>query len=144
MAQETYAHIHTQGGSRGADGEFVVGYHIGPFGRFARLIFAVYFLVFFVVKPLVLNSQPLDDFLPFALETLGWVAVIAAIYFVSFYYLGETLLSKMNPWTGTVVFLGLPTVIGMAGYMPQPIQIAFGIYVPLSLILILTGLRIWN
>lgn len=136
MTQEVYEHIHSHGGSRGADGEFVIGYHIGPFGRYARLIFAVYFLVFFAVKPLVLDSQPLDDFLPFALETLGWVAVIAAVYFVTFYYLGETLLARMNPWTGTLFFLGLPTALGMLDYMPHYIQIAFGIYVPMSLILI--------
>lgn len=62
----------------------------------------------------MLDSQPLDDFLPFALETLGWVAVIAAVYFVTFYFLGELLLAKMNPWMGTAVFLGLPTVLGTA------------------------------
>jgi Family of unknown function (DUF6410) len=130
LFMSTQTHTHPLGD------DFVIGFHIGPFGRYARLIFALYFLVFFVVNPLVLNSQPLDDFLTFALETLGWVVAIAAIYMVSFYFLGELLLSKMNPWTGTLFFLGLPTLIGMLGYMPQPIQIAFGLYVPLSLILI--------
>ena len=116
--------------------DFVLGYHIGPFGRFARLIFAVYFLVFFVVDPLVLNSQPLNDFLLFAGETALWVLAIAAIYFVTFYLLGELLLSKMNPWTGTLFFLGGPTLIGLLGFFPPPVQVAFGIYVDLSLIII--------
>ena len=79
--------------------EFIIGYHIGPFGRWARLIFAIYYLVFFVVNPLVLNSQPLNDFLPFAGEIALWVLAIATIYFVAFYFLGELLLAKMNPWT---------------------------------------------
>ncbi|MCH8202381.1 MAG: hypothetical protein IH996_04695 [Proteobacteria bacterium] len=116
--------------------DFVIGYHIGPFGRFARLIFAVYYLIFFVVNPLVLNSRPLNDFLPFAGETALWVLALAAIYFVAFYLLGELLLSRMNPWTGTLFFLGGPTLIGLLGWMPQPMQVAFGVYVALSLILI--------
>lgn len=128
------SHAHPLTHSGGND--FVIGYHIGPFGRWARLIFAVYYLVFFVVNPLVLNSQPLNDFLPFAGETALWVLALAATYFVSFYFLGELLLSKMNPWTGTLFFLGLPTLIGLLGWMPQPMQVAFGVYVPLSLILI--------
>lgn len=128
-------HYHDQHGTT-RDNDFVIGYHIGPFGRWVRLIFAVYFLVFFVVNPLVLNAQPLDDFIPFALQTLMWVGIVTAAYFAAFYLLGELLLSKMNPWTGTIVFLGVPTVIGLLGYMPQNVQIAFGIYVPLSLVLI--------
>ena len=118
------------------DGDFIIGYHVGPYGRWVRLIFAIYFLVFFVVNPLVLNSQPLDDFLPFALQTLMWVGVVTGAYLVVFYFLGELLLAKMNPWVGTLVFLGAPTIVGLLGYMPQQVQIAFGVYVPLSLILI--------
>ena len=67
---------------------------------------------------------------------IGWVAALVATYIVAFYFMGELLLSKMKPWTGTMFFLGLPTAIGMLGYMPQPIQVAFGIYVEFSLILI--------
>ena len=128
------SHAHPQAHAGGED--FVIGYHIGPFGRWARLIFAIYYLVFFVVNPLVLNSQPVGDFLPFAGEIALWVLALATIYFVGFYFLGELLLSKMNPWTGTLFFLGLPTLIGLLGWMPHPMQVAFGIYVPLSLILI--------
>ena len=128
--------IHAHPLAHAGSDDFVIGYHIGPFGRWARLIFAIYFLVFFVVNPLVLNSQPLNDFLPFAGETALWVLALAAIYFVGFYFLGELLLSKMNPWTGTLFFLGGPTLIGLLGWMPQAMQVAFGVYVPLSLILI--------
>ncbi|MEE8371325.1 MAG: DUF6410 domain-containing protein, partial [Sphingomonadales bacterium] len=54
----------------------------------------------------------------------------------TFYFVGELLLSKMNPWTGTIIFLGTPSVIFLMGWMPQPIAIAFGVYVYLSLMLI--------
>ena len=128
----SHAHTHAHAGSE----DFIIGFHVGPAGRWMRLIFGVYFLVFFVVNPLVLNSQPLNDFLPFAGEIALWVLGWIAIYLVTFYFLGELLLSKMNPWTGTSFFLGLPSVAGMYGLFPQPMQIGFGIYIDLSLALL--------
>lgn len=116
--------------------DFIIGHGLGPVGRWFRLFIGAYFLIFLVINPVLLDPMPRAELVGFATEIGLWVIAITAIYFVVFYFLGELLLSKMNPWTGTLVFLGTPTVLGMLGYLPQPVQMAFGLYVSLSLILI--------
>jgi len=52
-----------------------------------------------------------------------------------FYAIGELVLSKMNPWTGTLVFLGTPTLLYVLGVLPPATQVAMGLYISASLML---------
>lgn len=119
-----------------ADSEnFVIGNDMGRFGAAYRLILAVYFIAIFILKPLVLDPQPLDEVWSFLGETAFWVVAIAGIYFAVFYALKDIVLARLNPWAGTAIFLGTPALLGLMGLIPTPVSVAFGVYVSLSLFL---------
>ncbi len=119
-----------------ADSEnFEIGNDMGRYGAVYRLIFAVYFIAIFILKPLVLDPQPLDEVWSFLGETALWVVVIAGIYFTVFYALQGIVLARLNPWARTAIFLGTPTLLGLMGLMPTPVSVAFGVYDNLSLFL---------
>lgn len=119
-----------------ADSEnFVMGNDMGRYGAVYRLIFAVYFTAIFILKPLVLDPQPLDEFWSFMGETAFWVVVVAAIYFVVFSALNGVVLERLNPWARTAIFLGTPTLLALMGLMPTPVSVGFGVYDSLSLFL---------
>ncbi len=119
-----------------ADSEnFVMGNDMGRYGAVYRLIFAVYFTAIFILKPLVLDPQPLDEFWSFMGETAFWVVAIAGIYFAVFYALKDIVLARLNPWARTAIFLGTPTILALMGLMPTPVSVGFGVYDGLSLFL---------
>lgn len=115
---------------------FPIGLGIGPVGRWFRLFLGVYFLVFLVLNPLYLHPLPAHMLKTFALAIGGYFLLIAVTYFVVFFLLGGPVLSKLNPWAGTVVFIGIPTVLALLGVFSPPLQMAFGFYVGGSLILL--------
>jgi hypothetical protein len=122
---------------RGAEEDlFVIGRGIGPVGRWSRLLLGLYFLAFLVLNPLYLHPVPRDEVVTFALTVAGFLLLIAALYFAAFYLVGDVILSRTSPWVGTIIFLGLPTALGLLGLFPRPVQTAFGLYVGSSLILI--------
>ena len=119
-----------------ADSEnFVIGNDMGRFGAAYRLILAVFFIAIFILKPLVLDPQPLDEVWSFMGETAFWVGAIAAIYFAAFYALKDIVLARLNPWAGTAIFLGTPALLTLMDLMPTPVSVAFGVYDNLSLLL---------
>ncbi len=119
-----------------ADSEnFEIGNDMGRFGAASRLILAAYFTAIFILKPLVLDPQPLDEVWSFLGETALWVVVIAGLYFAVFYALQGIVLARLNPWARTAIFLGTPTLLGLMGLMPTPVSVAFGVYDNLSLFL---------
>ena len=127
----SHSHNHTQ------DNEiFTIGRGIGPVGRWLRLLLGLYFLIFLILNPLYLNPVPPEAIAAFALSVVGYTLLIAAIYFAVFYLTGELVLSRANPWTGTLIFVGIPTALALLGFLPQPIAMAFGLYISGSLILI--------
>lgn len=120
----------------GGDKLFVIGLGIGPVGRWFRLFLGAYLLVFLVLNPLYLHPLPARTLATFALMAGAYFLLIAVIYFVVFFLLGEPVLSRLNPWAGTVVFVGIPTALALLGVFPPALQMAFGFYVGGSLILI--------
>ena len=119
-----------------ADSEnFEIGNDMGRYGAVYRMIFAVYAIAIFILKPLLLDPQPLDEFCTFLGETAFWVVVVAAIYFAVFYALNGGILARLNPWARTAIFLGTPAILALMGLMPAPVSVGFGIYDALSLIL---------
>jgi hypothetical protein len=115
---------------------FVIGRGIGPVGRWSRLFLGLYFLAFLVLNPLYLHPVPRDEIGTLALTVAGFFLLIAAFYFAAFYLVSDAILSRMSPWVGTIIFVGLPTTLGLLGLFPRPVQMAFGLYVGCSLIVI--------
>ncbi len=116
--------------------EFSIGHGIGPVGRWFRLFLGIYFLLLGVLNPLVLNPIPREELATAALQVGGYFLLITIVYFVVFYLLGEFVFARMNPWTGTTVFLGFPALLFFMGVFPQFFGMAFGLYASMSLILI--------
>lgn len=127
---------HSAQPSHAEDDLFVIGRGIGPVGRWSRLFLGLYFVTFLVLNPLYLHPVPSDEVVTFALTVAGLFLLIAALYFAVFYLAGDMILSRTNPWVGSIIFLGLPSTLGLLGLFPRPAQIAFGLYVGCSLILI--------
>lgn len=116
--------------------DFVIGRELGPIGRWLRLFLGVYFLVFLVLNPLYLHPLPAQKLPGFALSVGTYFLVIAVFHFIAFYLLGDAVLSKLNPWAGTAIFVGFPTVLALLGVFSQIVQVAFGLYIGVSLILL--------
>ena len=118
-----------------ANSHFQIGDGVGSVGRWFRLFIGAYFVVFLVLNPILLHPIPRADLLAFGGKVGLSLAAIVAIYFVVFYAIGELVLSRMNPWTGTLVFLGTPTLLFVLGVLPPATQVAMGLYISASLML---------
>lgn len=127
---------HNLAQSEGEDDLFVIGQGIGPIGRWLRLFLGLYFLIFLVLNPLYLHPIPASALPGFALAVGGYLILVTAAYFIVFWLIRKPILSTLNPWAGTAIFLGIPTILALLGIFPPPLQMAFGFYVGCSLILI--------
>jgi len=119
-----------------SDELFIIGRGIGPVGRWVRLFLGIDSLVFLVVNPLYLHPMARHALPAFAASVTGFLLVIAAAYFAVFVLIGESILSKLNPWAGTGIYLGIPGVLALLGVFPQSVQVAFGLYVGVGLVLL--------
>lgn len=115
---------------------FTIGQGIGPIGRWLRLFLGVYFLIFLVVNPLYLHPISAKALVGLAITVSGYFLLIAAAHFVVFMLISKPILSKLNPWAGTAIFVGIPTVPALLGLYPQTVQMAFGFYIGISLVLL--------
>ncbi|TAN02437.1 MAG: hypothetical protein EPN36_16730 [Rhodanobacteraceae bacterium] len=120
----------------GRDEPFIIGQGIGPVGRWLRLFLGVYFLIFLVLNPLYLHPLSPRALPAFALTVGGYFLLLVALHFIVFFLISGPILSKLNPWAGTAVFVGIPTVPALLGLYPQTVQVAFGFYVGISLVLL--------
>ncbi len=114
---------------------FQIGDGVGLVGRWFRLFIGAYFVVFLVLNPILLHPIPRAELLALGGKVGLSLAAIVAIYFVVFYAIGELVLSRMNPWAGTLVFLGTPTLLFLLGVLPPATQVAMGLYISASLML---------
>lgn len=114
---------------------FQIGDGVGLAGRWFRLFIGAYFVVFLVLNPILLHPIPRAELLALGGKVGLSLAAIVAIYFVVFYAIGELVLSRMNPWAGTLVFLGTPTLLFLLGVLPPATQVAMGLYISASLML---------
>ncbi|HLI17640.1 MAG TPA: DUF6410 domain-containing protein [Rhodanobacteraceae bacterium] len=122
--------------AKNRDEPFIIGQGVGSVGRWLRLFLGVYFLIFLVLNPLYLHPLSSHALPVFALTVGGYFLLLVALHFIVFFLISDPILSKLNPWAGTGIFVGIPTVLGLLGVYPQPLQVAFGLYVSGSLVLI--------
>lgn len=118
-----------------ADARFRIGNEVGAVGRWYRLFLGGFFLAYSILDPLVLNPMPRAELAEFAGQVGLALGAIVVLYIVVFGAIGEWVLSKVTPWVGTLIFLGVPTLLFLLRVLPGPVRMAWGFYISLSLIL---------
>lgn len=114
---------------------FEIGHDVGTFGRWFRLIVGLYFTSLILLDPLVIDPVPAAQALSFLGNVGLYFLLIMAIYLLAFYFLGERLLAKVNPWVGTIVFLGPLLLLTALEVGPIEFRVAIGLYYSLASIL---------
>ena len=113
-----------------AKSTFQLGLDAGPIGRVSRLVLGGIIPIYSIIRILLGNDLTLSFYAQAAL----YFAAIFLVYLAAHYFLGERLLARVNPWVGTIILVGAPTVALLFRLGPPPFQIALGLYVAISLI----------
>lgn len=113
---------------------FVVGRDVGQFGRWFRLVVGVYFTALLTLLPLLQQPLGAGGALSFLGEMLLYLLLILGVYVIGFRLAGERILANMNPWIGTLLFLGPYSIIVVSGFGPTAFRVAMGVYINVSLI----------
>lgn len=113
---------------------FRIGNGVGPFGRWFRLFAGINAILFLSLNPILLDPMPASRLGPYFGEVGLWFLLLATAYLVGVWLFGQLGLSRLTPWAGTAIFLGIPSLFRMLGLLPLTFQIAFGFYVGASLI----------
>ena len=113
-----------------AKSNFVLGLDAGPIGRVGRLVLGGMIPLYSIIRILLANDLTLGFYAQAAL----YFAAIFLVYLAAHYFLGERLLARVNPWVGTIILVGAPSVALLFRLGPPPFQIALGLYVAISLI----------
>jgi hypothetical protein len=114
---------------------FEIGRDVGVFGRWFRLIVGLYFTFLILLDPLVIDPVPSVQAISFLGNVGLYFVLILAVYLLAFYFLGERVLAKMNPWFGTIIFLGPLVLLTALEAGPVEFRVAIGVYYSLASIL---------
>lgn len=114
-----------------AKSSFTLGLDAGPIGRVSRLILGGLIPIYSIIR-LLLNS---DLTLGFYAQAMLYFAAIFLVYLAAHYFLGERLLARINPWIGTLILVGPPSVALLFRLGPGSFQIALALYIAISLVL---------
>ncbi|KAA3644027.1 MAG: hypothetical protein DWQ07_18095 [Chloroflexi bacterium] len=110
--------------------KFTLGLDAGYIGRWARLILGG-IIPLWTIASIFISQRPSFSFY---LETLIYFIVVFVVYLAAHYFLGERLLAKVNPWIGTLILVGPPTVALVLGLGPSAFQMGLALYIAISLI----------
>lgn len=116
------------------DDVFRIGLGVGTFGRWFRLLIGINAIAYLSVNPVLLNPLPTAEIVPYFGEVGLWLLGIIVAYMAGVWCFGHLPVHRLNPWLGTVIFLGVPTLLRMRGFIPESAQVAFGFYIGASLI----------
>lgn len=120
-----------------------LGVDVGLFGRWSRLFWGI-----LILAPLTIAT--LQDFTEgdvssaFFVQTALYFIAIPAAYTVVYWFLGERLFARANPWINTAILVGPAIVVAwwnfffypITGFrLPGPLQLAMGLYIGISFIL---------
>ena len=108
---------------------FTLGLDAGLVGRWTRLIVGSIVPLFSIIR-LLLAEDPSPGFL---LETAIYFGAIFAVYLAAHFFLGERLLARTNPWVGTIILVGPPTLVLVLALGPPAFQMALALYFAISL-----------
>lgn len=118
-----------------SNARFRIGNEVGVVGRWYRLFLGAFFLAYSILDPVLLHPMPRAELAGFAGEVGLALSAIVLLYLVVFGAIGEWVLAKVTPWVGTLIFLGIPSLLFLLGVLPVPVRMAWGLYVSASLIL---------
>ena len=110
--------------------KFVLGLNAGFFGRWLRLILGGALPLITIVRALILGRASFE-FLGVA--ALYFIAVFA-VYLAAHYFLGERLFARVNPWIGTLILVGPPSVALLLRLGPPAFQVGLAVYIAIALI----------
>lgn len=113
-----------------ANKKFTLGLDAGYIGRWARLILGGIIPLWTIASILVSQRPPVS----FYGETLVYLVAIFIVYLAAHYFFGERFLAKVNPWIGTIILVGPPTVALVLGLGPSAFQMGLALYIAISLI----------
>lgn len=109
---------------------FRLGNDVRVVGRWARLILGVVIIVDLAGELIALALPP-----TFYLQSGLYFAGIFLVYLAAFYFLGERLLARANPWVGTFLLV-VPAVAALfLDFLPSAFRLALLLYIGISLIL---------
>jgi len=109
---------------------FKLGNELRVVGRWFRLISGVLLLIY-VAGAVIAGRAPLSF-----IGTAGlYLIAVLGIYLGAYYWLGERLLARSNPWLGTLLLV-VPALVGVVlDSLPQALRLALLVYIGVSLIL---------
>ncbi len=113
-----------------SNNKFTLGLDAGFFGRWGRLILGGLVPLFSIGRLLLTNRPSVE----FAIAATAYFVAIFVVYMAAHYFLGERLFARMNPWIGTLILVGPPTVALILGLGPNAFQLALALYISISLI----------
>src|SRR5258708_25197691 len=112
---------------------FKLGKEMGVVGQWFRLISGVLVLIY-AAGAVIAGRAPLSFIGTAGLYLIG----VSGIYLGAYYWLGERLLAKSNPWLGTLLLV-VPALVGVVlDSLPQALRFALLVYLGCSLVLTLT------
>ena len=109
---------------------FSVGYQVTWLGKIARLLFGGELV--YISARFILQASPQANLL----VALNFAGIFLA-YLLAYKLLGERMLSRMNPWFGTLILVAAPVVVSNVSIpgIPVPFQVGLGAYIGAGLLL---------
>jgi len=120
-----------------------VGLDVGVLGRLSRLIWGILILI-----PILLSiARDFSSATPstsFYTSAVFYLLLIVVIYTLAYWFLGERLFAKANPWVNTAILVGPAFAIAWWPYffapvfslqIPLSLSVAMGIYIGISFII---------
>lgn len=108
---------------------FTIGLQSTTFGRWVRLLLGLLFLLYSGLR-MISRSERADALPVFA----SFLSILVA-YYVAFLALERPLLSRVNPWLNTLVFVAPALVIVAVPLFPAGVQVGMVLYWGASLLL---------
>lgn len=109
--------------------QFTIGLHSTTFGRWVRFILGLLFILYAGLK-MISRTNSVDALLVL-LSFLG----ILAVYYIAYLILEKPLLTRMNPWLNTLVFVVPSLVIVFLPVFPAGLQLGMILYWGFSMLL---------
>ena len=104
--------------------KFRLGHDIRAVGKWSRLLVGVMGLI---VSLAVIIQQGIVR------DSILYLGAIFIAYFAAYQLLGKRILAKMNPWVGTILFVGPAVVISSIPSLPLALRMAMVAYFSFSM-----------
>lgn len=120
-----------------------LGLDVGIVGRWSRLLWGILILMP-ITASLILNLDSLTESLGFYLLLAVYFIIIVVAYTFVYWFLGERLFARANPWINTTILVGPAFLVAWWDILVRPFSgtslplefsLAMGLYIGVSFIL---------